>query len=176
MLPSRLGIVNAAVALVPDGSYPAVLRGVIATARSTCLCNQFLVDVRPGLDEKLSVYCALVELAGARWRGVDVRLLIGGSRENLDMAVASELGRATAGSLGVPCRWLTSRKDRGSHAKWVVSDNTVLIGSHNWSAGAFGDQTQDTILVQSDSLAAYLRSKFLVLWDRAGGVRENVPL
>jgi phosphatidylserine/phosphatidylglycerophosphate/cardiolipin synthase-like enzyme len=99
---------------------------------------------------------------------VDVRLLIGGSRTNFEIAEISDLARARALQLGIPCRWLTSRDVRGSHAKVVVADHETLVGSHNWSPGAFGDdQTQDSLWVASADLAAYLASEFRTQWRRA---------
>lgn len=82
------------------------------------------------------------------------------------IAEASEAARARALDLGVPCRWLTSVPVRGSHAKLVVCDERVLLGSHNWSAGAFDGQVQDSVLVESADLAAHLAPTFERDWAR----------
>jgi hypothetical protein len=170
----NLGAAGSKVALVSDGSYAKVVRNLIAASRHVCFCNLFIVDIRPHSKDDLSVYSLLLDLACAKWRGIDVRLLIGGSRSNLDMALAAELARMAAGATKVPCRWLTSHRTRGSHSKWVVADDWVLIGSHNWSSGAFAGQTQDSVLVRSDAIAAYLCSKFETVWQRAKGDFNDV--
>ncbi len=163
----NIGVQDAKVTLVPDQSYFPVVRKLIARGQHVCFCNLFIIDVRSRADADLTVHSLLLELASASWRGVDVRVLVGGSRQNLDMAITAELCRETAQNLNVDCHWLTARPTRGSHAKWVVVDDLVLIGSHNWSSGAFKGQTQDSVLVHSAALAAYLSSRFVALWDRA---------
>jgi phosphatidylserine/phosphatidylglycerophosphate/cardiolipin synthase-like enzyme len=103
----------------------------------------------------------------ARWRGVRVQLLVGGSRSNLLIAETAEIARYVAIELGVPCRWLTSQDVRGSHAKTIICDEHVLTGSHNWSAPAFSGQVQDSILIESAEMSAYLMAYFERQWERA---------
>jgi len=68
----------------------------------------------------------------------------------------------------VPARWLSRvGGTRGSHVKLVVADDNVLIGSHNWSGGAFSGQIQDSTVVTSAPLAARLASFFSSQWSRA---------
>ena len=158
--------------LVADGDYLPALRDMVARSTWRCLASVFIVDPTPARDGRLAVDDLLLELQEARWRGVDVRLLIGGSRENIEIAEISDLARARALELGLPCRWLSSSKVRGSHVKLVVADHEVLTGSHNWSAGAFGHaQTQDSLWLSSPELAAHLASVFRNQWRRAEEAR-----
>ena len=162
-----LAVLRPKVRLVSDDQYLPVLRSLIANATWRCLCSLFLADLSPAGDRELLVDSVLLELQEARWRGVDARLLIGGSRSNFEIAELSELARARALQIGLPCRWLTSKKVRGSHTKVVVADDAVLTGSHNWSVGAFTDQSQDSLLVESADLAAYSAALFRRQWKRA---------
>lgn len=162
------GVRGARVGLVPDADYLPRLRALVASARRRCLCSLFIVDLSPARDASLLVDGVLTEVAAAAWRGADARLVVGGSRTNFELAVLADLARARAGELGLPCRWLTSRNVRGSHMKMVVADDTVLMGSHNWSAGAFTDQTQDSLAVQSADLASWAANLFEDQWARAG--------
>lgn len=164
-----VGVLGGSARLVSDEAYLPELHALVAGAARSCLCSVFIVDLSPTRDRALAVDGVLRALAAARWRGVDVRLLVGGSRENLEIAETADVARARALALGIPCRWLTSRPGRGSHAKFVVADDRVLTGSHNWSAGAFGGQVQDSVLVRSPDLAAYLASTFERQWAAAGG-------
>jgi len=109
----------------------------------------------------------LTEIRNAIWRGVDARILIGGSRTNFNIARLSDAARTRALELGIPCRLLTSTNIRGSHTKMVIADKWVLTGSHNWSGGAFTDQTQDSLIIESDALSAYLSKLFEEQWNRA---------
>lgn len=140
---------------------------LIRAAFYRCWCSVFIVDPSPGRDHELLVYGILAELARCRWRGADVRLLIGGSRTNFEIAEISDAARTLAGQLRVPCRWLSSQNVRSSHVKLVLADDFVLTGSHNWSGGALGDQTQDSIIVESPALVAYLGGVFEAQWARA---------
>jgi hypothetical protein len=163
-----VAVSGGSVRLVADGEYLPTLLSLVGSVSWRCLCSIFLVDLAPARDPSLLVDSVLFDLQEARWRGVDVRLLIGGSRTNFEIAELSELARARTLQLGIPCRWLTSRNVRGSHSKLVIADRRVLTGSHNWSPGAFGDeQTQDSLLIDSPDLAAYLASEFRRQWRRA---------
>jgi phosphatidylserine/phosphatidylglycerophosphate/cardiolipin synthase-like enzyme len=105
------------------------------------------------------------DLEEAKWRGVDVRVLIGGSRSTFAIAEAAAIAHDHLSARAIPNRWLTSTKgERGSHAKTVVADESVLLGSHNWSPGAFHNQTQDSIRIVSPSLAEYFAERFERQW------------
>ena len=167
--PIPIGVTGGLASLVPDQAYEPVLRGLIDTALHRCLCSVFIVDASPVRDRLLRVDAVLRALAAAQWRGVDARLLVGGSRGNLDIAETADAARARARELGVPCRCAMSAPRRGTHVKLVIADDRVLTGSHNWSGGAFQDQVQDSVLVDSPDLSAYLTAVFEGQWRRAGG-------
>jgi len=161
------GVMPARVRLSPDSDYPLTLRALIEKSTRYCLCSLFIVDLLPAGDPDLLVHEVFRTLQGALWRGVDTRLLIGGSRTNLDIAERSVTARSWAEEHGIPVRWLTAQAVRGSHVKLVVADDYVLTGSHNWSGGAFTDQTQDSVLVQSAALATRFVHLFDGQWLRA---------
>lgn len=164
------GVGAAQVQLVPDQVYLHVLTSLMQKARNRLLCSVFIVDLTPTDDGRLVVDELLMLMAEAHWRGVDARLLVGGSRDNIALAETADAARARALSLKLPCRWLSSRRVRGSHSKIVVADDNVLTGSHNWSPGALvGDQqTQDSINVHASALARMAVQRFERQWRRAG--------
>ncbi len=161
------GVTGAPVRLLSDGEYLPNLLGLIAHAKARIDCSLFLVDLSRGRDGSLAVDDVLHALAGAAWRGVRVRLLMGGSRENLDILETTHTSLLRARKLGLEARLLASRKRRGSHVKLIVADDWVLTGSQNWSHGAFFTQTQDALLIASRDLAAQLRARFAAQWSRA---------
>lgn len=170
-----VGVSGGRVRLVSDEHYLPALRSLIAEADRRVLCSMFIVDLWPWHDPSLAVDTVLLQLQAAAWRGCDVRLLIGGSRSNLQLAELADAARARALSLGLPCRWLTKHRARGSHAKLVISDDRILTGSHNWSPGAFTNQTQDSIAVESAALAALATQQFEAQWQRAAGEQHVSP-
>lgn len=163
-----LGVRNVHVVPVQDDRYSDALQQLVRGAKIRCLCSMFIVDALPRRDEENRVYALLLELRRAAWRGVDTRVLIGGSRNNIEIAEVSQFGRDVCGSLGIDCRWLTGGERKGSHAKLAIIDDYVVAGSHNWSAGAFTNQTQDSVIIQSVALAEAQGAFFDTQWARAG--------
>lgn len=159
------GVRDAEVALASDRDYESLLTAMIGRARRRIRVSMFIVDLA-SYDPALRVLGVLQELAAARWRSVDVQMLIGGSRSNLDIAQSAATGLAVARRLAIPTRWMTARKVRGSHAKYVVADDEVMLGSHNWSPSAFASSTQDSLWLHSPELAAVLCDAFAAQWLR----------
>jgi phosphatidylserine/phosphatidylglycerophosphate/cardiolipin synthase-like enzyme len=165
---ARVGAAEAR--LVRDGEYPGEVLRMVAGARERVWCSIFLVELDPTRDPGLAVPRLIAALASAGWRGVDARLLVGGSRTNLAIGETAVAAVAHARGLGIPARTLGRPGTRGSHAKVVVADDLVLTGSHNWSPGSFGGgQSQDSVLVRSSDLAAYACGLFLDGWRRSEG-------
>lgn len=159
------GVVAGSCAAVKDDEYPRVLLDLIRRAKRRCLCSVFIIDCVGEYRVFGSLLNALEELV---WLGTDVRIVIGGSRENYAIAERSASARAIFADRGIPCRWLAAKPERrGSHAKLIIVDDHVLIGSHNWSPGAFASQIQDSIRVESPALAAYLAGFVNEQWLRA---------
>jgi len=175
MAEQTFGIASAGVALVSDAAYRKAAAAIIERAKFHCLAMVFIVDPDPIEDEKLSVDSLLQDLAAAAWRGVDARLIVGGSRENRDILDGCLLARSRAISLGAPARLLAATEQRSVHTKMLVTDNRVLLGSHNWSPGALGGQRQDSVLVEDSALAAFLISRFEQQWVNARAEGFDVP-
>ena len=66
---------------VSDGDYHATLLRLIRRSVGQCLCDVFIVDHDLNRDPDVRVDHVLTELVSATWRGVDTRLIIGGSRD-----------------------------------------------------------------------------------------------
>src|SRR5262245_32668989 len=167
-VPIPLGVLESAARLVADAEFLPVARRIIGAASRAVHCSYFIVDVSPYRGPALLVNELLYELEAAYWRGVDVRVLLGGSRQNPDILEACVGGALRLTALGVPVRLLTSRAiSRTTHVKLTIADDRVLTGSHNLAGGALSSETQDSLLVASPSLAAYLDSRFESQWLRA---------
>lgn len=164
-----LAVADSRVALVSDRRYPKVLSGMIERARERVWASLFMADLDVIADRKHAVLGLLNELAATQWRGADIRLIVSGSRDNLAIAEATAAAVAVSRQLGIPTKWLGARMRRGSHAKFVIADNEILLGSHNWSPSAFLGSTQDSAWFESPSLAAYLCSLFAAQWLRPQG-------
>lgn len=166
------GVEGASVALVADAHYHSVVRHLAGISTSRFLANIFIVDPTPARDPDLNVDSLLIELRCAAQRGVDVRLLIGGSRTNPLISEVTVMAQWRSQQLGLSSRLVSLLPNTSSHVKMVVADDYVLSGSHNWSGGAFSSlQVQDSILIVSPDAASYLATRFEKNWRAA--VRDN---
>jgi phosphatidylserine/phosphatidylglycerophosphate/cardiolipin synthase-like enzyme len=167
MSTAEIGVASASARLVNDSQYYDVAKQVIGQSHRFCVASVFIIDLKAeSTDHQLRVYRLLQLLQQATWRGVQTRLLIGGSRENLLIAESAEIARYTSLQLGINCKWLTSMDIRGSHCKLLLADDFILTGSHNWSTPAFTNQIQDSVLLESKGLSAYFMSFFDRQWNR----------
>jgi phosphatidylserine/phosphatidylglycerophosphate/cardiolipin synthase-like enzyme len=155
--------------IIPDGEYLTFVRRLFAESRRRCLASLFLVGDAPWRDREFVMDGLLLSLAQARWRGADARLLVGGARSNPMMVQMAEAARKRAGILRVPCRWLTDIPKLAGHAKVVIADDYVVVGSHNWMTGPTAAKpAQDSVCVSSTSLAHRLERRFGEQWQAAG--------
>ena len=178
--PIPLGVTGARVRLVPDAAFGPVLGTLVRSARQAVLASYFLVDVSPYRGPALLVDEILGELESALWRGVDVRVLLGGSRDNPDILETCMGAGLRLRQRGIPFRLITARGvEPGttgaaaaaalltSHAKFTVADDFSLVGSHNLSGTSLTIETQDSLVVESAALAAYLSGEFERQWVAA---------
>lgn len=152
------------VTAIYDEQYFNVLLDLIAKTRIRFYCSLFIIDSTPvKADPVVQIMFKLKELS---WKGVDVRLLIGGSRDNFEIASRSLQARMFATSIGLKCIWTTNLQAmKGSHEKYIVADTKVLSGSHNWSEGSMTNQIQDSVMIESIALSNYLAFKFEKNWN-----------
>ena len=160
-------VIGASCELLVDEHYVSALRQAIQTSVRRCYCTMFIIDLKTRCVQNC-VSNVLDDLGEAVWRGVDVRVLIGGSRSTFEIAEAAAIAVAHLEARSVPSRWLTEEKGvRGSHSKIVVADESVLLGSHNWSPGSFQSDVQDSVLIRSAPLAEYMASQIERRWAEA---------
>jgi len=169
---SKLAFPVESVVPLHDEDYGAYLLEAIRASKLRIWASIFIVDVRFLEDRERRVRTVLQELSFARWRGVDVRLVLGDSDRSAAIHVANGTSRRYADSLGVPVR--TFRHARQStHSKYVViDDHSVLVGSQNWTHGAFGDYAEDAVAVRSSDLNTQLALDFEEAWLSAASGDE----
>jgi phosphatidylserine/phosphatidylglycerophosphate/cardiolipin synthase-like enzyme len=155
--------------LIPDQDYLGFIERLFASAERRCLASLFVVGAAPWRDRQALAEGLLRELAEARWRGVDARLLVGGSPDNTMGAELAREAERRANVLRVPCRWLTRTPQLANHARVVVADDHVLVGTHGWLERAAAEQAKDSVCVTSTSLARQLTDRFNNQWRTAVG-------
>ena len=168
--PSRFAPTEATAAevrvLTAPGNAESALVGVIDSAENRVDVIQPTVGRRDGPLLRATVRAAE--------RGVEVRVLVSGAwyvaEEN---AALVEWLNGVAERRGLP---LTARVANPAgryekvHAKGVVADDVVVVGSLNWNENAVSENREVALAVRSEALAASFRETFVADWRGGRGL------
>lgn len=175
----RVGVFDSMAALVSDEQYYETVKWLCLRARKRIFATIFIVDILPSddNDQRNLVINLLNDLHSACLRGVDVRIIIGGSKQSLNIQDKTEAAMVHCRQLNIPCQLMSLNTKMSSHKKVVVADDYTLVGSHNWSTGAFSDQIQDSVLIEDPRIASHLAEELAAQWKkllREGQKNETV--
>jgi DNA uptake protein ComE-like DNA-binding protein len=104
-------------------------------------------------------------LIRAHQRGVRVRVLIDQDRDTdpYKSTVINTPARDLLKAAGVDCRF--DRAETLLHSKFLILDGaSVVIGSHNWSAGSYFQFDDLSLVIRSNDLAGQLTERFGRMW------------
>lgn len=165
--------INKAITLRNE-QYFTFLNGMIQRSKKRIWAAIFIVNPIVHEDFHLTVRNLLKELSYAKWRNVDVRVLIGISN-NFGIGIANETAYSYLLDLGVPARKYIGKYRKSLHSKYVLFDDELIVcGSHNWTSGAAHQHEEDSIAVYSEELNLLLRDEFILHWQYANQVEmEN---
>ncbi|RKG65497.1 hypothetical protein D7V80_23170 [Corallococcus sp. CA054B] len=149
--------------LLHDGDYAPFAASLFAQARKRLWVSVFIIDTRVLRDPLRSVRGLVEQLSLARWRNVDVRVLVGVS-DTPEVHIANTTSALYMRELGLPVRLFHSERHVSTHSKFVIVDDQVLLGSHNWTHSAFHVSHEDSLAVSSPQLAMGLGRDFERLW------------
>lgn len=172
-----------------EGTYPSRFDPTTETAAEVRVltapgnAESALIDVLDGADDRLDVIQPSIgrrdgpllrATIRAADRGVEVRVLVSGAwyvaEENAAL-VEWLNGVAKRRDLPLTARVADPAGRYGKiHAKGVVADDTVVVGSLNWNANAVSENREVALAVRSESLAAYFRETFAADWRGGRGV------
>lgn len=119
------------VAMYSEGGYKALVQPLIQDAKTRILLCTYAMNT-----DDSDVKAVLADIQAAVKRGVSVRTVLDVSNftDGADPTINADAGQYLKG-LGV-----TVRNDPGdvtTHAKFIVIDDTVVLGSNNWGHGGF---------------------------------------
>jgi phosphatidylserine/phosphatidylglycerophosphate/cardiolipin synthase-like enzyme len=101
-------------------------------------------------------------------RGVQVRILLSGAwyvREENEATVAWLNRRAERESVPLEARVAEpGNRFEKVHAKGVVADDTVLVGSLNWNRHSSRENREVVVALEGDAVAGYYREVFAADW------------
>jgi len=170
--PSRVDYRNVSLLVAPDNAGSA-LASRLRRSNESIRVVQMSVG---GPDERF-----LRAAVDAARRGVDVRLLLSGAwyvRE--ENAALAERLEALAEREGIPLsvRLAEPAGFEKVHAKGVVIDDTVVLGSLNWNSAATTRNREVLLALTGPEVAAYYRRVFDADWRASAGKSgpTTVPL
>jgi phosphatidylserine/phosphatidylglycerophosphate/cardiolipin synthase-like enzyme len=106
----------------------------------------------------------LVEaLVDAKARGVKVMVLLDRSNYNEIINRVNEKTKAYLESKGVETRWDDVHVT--SHAKLIIADGTVVVGSYNWGHDAMDRRNECALLVRDPAARGFFERYFDTLWE-----------
>lgn len=147
---------------VSDGKYFPAVQKAISEARESIYMVMFKVGLRP-YDKNSSVYQLVEELVNAHERGVDVKVVLD---QNIPF-----IGKEDVDDWEIEGKnaWCYKRlKETGidvgyddatkyTHAKaLVIDEETVILGSSNWTESALHKNFETDVLIKSKELAQEL--------------------
>jgi phosphatidylserine/phosphatidylglycerophosphate/cardiolipin synthase-like enzyme len=127
--------------------------------------SMFLIDIRRAFDPEREVRALLHALEESMWRGVDVRILIGDSRQVVQLREMNMVALAYLRAKRLTVRTHPLTRPGGTHDKYLVIDHSVVVlGSHNWIEECFNQTAEDSLAVVSPDLNRRLSQQFLATW------------
>jgi phosphatidylserine/phosphatidylglycerophosphate/cardiolipin synthase-like enzyme len=156
------GAWRASLVLSPDdGLDDGTVLGMLRAARSRIDVEMLFADARFG-NESDPFLDALVDAAR---RNVTVRLLLDGKDDDGRNAADAERLDALAAREGLPLDARVDASGRLLHAKALVADDSLYVGSMNWGrASATENREAGAILWNATDAAAWMRARMAQDW------------
>jgi phosphatidylserine/phosphatidylglycerophosphate/cardiolipin synthase-like enzyme len=154
--------------------------GMFASAESTLDIAQMYMLYYPAESRGRALYLLYDGIIAAAQRGVRVRILLDSTvQEQNQGATYRRMRQQLARVPGIEVRVCDLRPHSRyegcmMHAKYLVVDRKLtVVGSHNWSFGAFTDNIELSLAVEDTELAAGLERVFETDWAAAEGRRQK---
>lgn len=147
-----------------DDDYYYFLVNAIKKAKKKIYAVIFIVD--PLKDPGSRIRKILDELSYARWRGLDVRLVVGHSDRTFVIDMCGRAAKKYCNSMNVPVKFSNPEDDSSLHSKYLVmDDNLVILGSHNWTNNDIFSSNEDSLALYSREVALDLSGEFYEIWE-----------
>lgn len=146
--------------------YVSYLLDAISSAKWRIWAMIFIADVRPNNDMNQSIRWLIKNLSYAKWKNVDIKIIIGKSDKTLNIDIADITTVKYIKEHDLPVKIFNSSEDYSLHSKYIILDKKkIILGSHNWSDGSFNRYIEDSIAVISSDLTYELTKEFLEVWE-----------
>lgn len=139
--------------------------GACLAARLTAVRRRALVTV-PYVHTHVAVVAGLLDpLRAAAARGAEVRLLLGAVPDTADAAALA--------ATRLPVRVMDPRRSTTGHAKGMVADDEVVVGSANWSGAGLGGNREAALLLDDARAADWYAAALARDWSTAAPLHPS---
>ncbi|MBA7689036.1 Cardiolipin synthase [subsurface metagenome] len=153
------------VLILTNSDYYPYLLEKIRNAKKNIDATIFIINMRLFFDKEKLVKNLLNELIYAKWRGIDLRIIVGRSKGTAEIDIQDRIAHRYLQRNGVPVKFVNSPDDYSLHSKYVIVDDTlVIVGSHNWSPDAFSESKEDSVAIYSRDVAIKFKKEFERIW------------
>ena len=150
--------------VVVNREYYPTLMSLIQNARERIDIIMFQVFDYERVDPFDTLYDALINAAN---RGVKVRVLAEGGEDYLGAYFFERSNRALSKLVSNGINVRVDSKGITTHAKVVIVDKTLLIGSTNWNYYAFFKNNEANLLIRSADAVKEMENYFNELWKES---------
>jgi phosphatidylserine/phosphatidylglycerophosphate/cardiolipin synthase-like enzyme len=175
--PAGSGLNDATVADAID-----VLPRLFNSAQQSIDLAQMYLLYYPPQSKGRALYPLYDALIAAAQRGVRVRIIVDSvTLEESPIETYQRMPRELAKVPGIELRAVDLRPHSEypgclMHAKYCVVDGSVaLVGSHNWSFGAFQDNREVSVVVRDTAFGRELAAVFETDWQSKGNSEFPIP-
>jgi hypothetical protein len=158
---------------IPDRLYFPELHSVLQNSNSLIHVAMFRSSYYQRDDSKADIL--LDDLVKAKSRGADVKVILEGGDDYL--------GEEFLGEQAKTCRYLRGngvdvRFDPAgttTHAKLIIADNNVILGSTNWNYYALEKNHEANVLIRSGDISGKFEEYFKKLWMNSKDTDCEIP-
>lgn len=169
-----MSINNSNIAKIEAREYYDFVFSLLEGARSKIWLSIFIMDIRPSLDVEGKVLNLVSKLINKRNAGLDVKILLNGYFRTPGIDVTNIASGLYLREFNVPNRRIFSNNERlGSHSKFLICDDLLVLGSPNWTQGAFSEYIEDSV-VATGHVVVETESIFLNFWENSRPLTNTI--
>lgn len=147
-----------------DEDYYVFLLDKIRSSSKSIYATIFIIDVFH--DRWGKIKRILDEIAYAKWRGIDVKIVIGHSNKSLSIDIPDRMSFRYLRDRDIPIKFSNPPDDYSLHSKYVIfDDNLVVAGSHNWAHLDIFMSKEDSVAIYSKDITINFIHEFNKLWN-----------
>lgn len=150
-----------------DSDFESFLNYAISNASLRIWICMFLINCYPNDDEDLKVRSLLNHLGAKQRENIDVRIISEMAKNNVSIHNSNKLSYMYGKYHGIKFNFYNGSK-YSMHSKYIIIDQDLcILGSHNFTHGAFSQHKESSIAIYSEDINKRLSSHFYREWKNS---------